>query len=86
MPALGAPESDPRESPDSGDSTGSTDTGASSSTSAENTSDEAPESGEDLDEAMNGDVGIPQCTTHTLDGPKCEACTIGKRRNVRYIG
>ena len=35
MIALGAPESDPRESPDSGVSTGSTDTGASIFTSAE---------------------------------------------------
>ena len=71
MPALGAPEFAPPESPDSGGSAGSTDTGALSSTSAEGTSDEAPEPGDELDETMNDEVNIPHCITHKPADPTC---------------
>ena len=74
MPVFGAPEAVTQESPDAGGSAGSTDTAASSSSSAEDAPGEAPEPGGDNDEAMSGEVQIPQCVAHNIAVTKCEAC------------
>ena len=70
VPVLGAPEFAPQESPDSDGSTGSTDTGALSSTSVEDTSAEEPEPGGDLDETMNDEATQHNCITHQPVVPK----------------
>ena len=70
MPALGAPEVVPQDSPDSCGSAGRTDTGAPSSNAVEGTPGEAPEPGEDIDEATNDDVNSPRRKARTHADPK----------------
>ena len=45
--------------------------------------DVVPGPGNDLDDAMTDDAGIPHCIAHTPVGPMCEACIMANWRNAR---